>query len=468
MMNKLYKLLILTFIFLFLLTNISTALNNTEHNNKTNNPTNPIYLQSAYICSPNNLTNNDILGECLTFTIYGLDNIDENLNNNDYIYDENLKINWLNQGISLHLIFHNESYDLGIANISYGEYIDVENKIISYLHNNGNNRTTYYIGESFIQVRITNGTILNESYYYANNKLLAKNISGEMLYNHPDHLGSTTLVTNQSGGIVEEEFYLPFGDTLEGSEESRYLFNAKELDKLTSLYYYGARYYSTIPKQFIQPDTVILDIYNPQDLNRYAYVRNNPYKYTDSTGNYVETALDIGFIIYDINELRQEQSLTNYIALGLDVAGAALPFATGLGAGFKVAKGIDKVSDVADVAKAGEKVGDVSKTVETAIDKIKETKLSDLPQNVQDTINKIQQGKTEGLRPHEFKNKEGILPKKESSYYTTHDVTNKNNPERIITGKNRETYYTDKHYEKGSFSKVIDKIKDILRDSKKK
>jgi hypothetical protein len=39
---------------------------------------------------------------------------------------------------------------------------------------------------------------------------------------------------------------------------------------------------------FTQPDPFIPDPGNPQDLNRYSYVRNNPLKYTDPTGSRVE------------------------------------------------------------------------------------------------------------------------------------------------------------------------------------
>ncbi len=59
----------------------------------------------------------------------------------------------------------------------------------------------------------------------------------------------------------------------------RFLYTGKELDPGTGLEYYGARYYDpSKASQFISPDPIISDIYNPQSLNRYSYVLNNPYK----------------------------------------------------------------------------------------------------------------------------------------------------------------------------------------------
>jgi RHS repeat-associated protein len=53
----------------------------------------------------------------------------------------------------------------------------------------------------------------------------------------------------------------------------------------TGLMDYKARLYSPCIMHFVQPDTLIPDIYNPQDWNRYSYARNNPLKYTDPTGH---------------------------------------------------------------------------------------------------------------------------------------------------------------------------------------
>jgi len=39
---------------------------------------------------------------------------------------------------------------------------------------------------------------------------------------------------------------------------------------------------------FVQPDTLIPDLYNPQSLNRNAYVNNSPIHYNDPTRHVIE------------------------------------------------------------------------------------------------------------------------------------------------------------------------------------
>ena len=53
----------------------------------------------------------------------------------------------------------------------------------------------------------------------------------------------------------------------------------------TGLMDYHARFYSPSLGRFIQPDTIIPGMANPQSWNRYSYVTNNPINYNDPTGH---------------------------------------------------------------------------------------------------------------------------------------------------------------------------------------
>jgi RHS repeat-associated protein len=56
-----------------------------------------------------------------------------------------------------------------------------------------------------------------------------------------------------------------------------------------------ARMYSPLLGRFTSPDTVIDGGYGtPIGLNRYAYTRNNPLKYTDPTGHWAQVAIGVG------------------------------------------------------------------------------------------------------------------------------------------------------------------------------
>src|SRR5690625_7873561 len=83
--------------------------------------------------------------------------------------------------------------------------------------------------------------------------------------------------------------YLPFGETLVkehlNSHNSLFKFNAKEYDAETGNYYYGARYYDPKWSTFLTPDPA-LESY--PGISPYAYTLNNPIRYVDPTGMYVE------------------------------------------------------------------------------------------------------------------------------------------------------------------------------------
>jgi RHS repeat-associated protein len=108
-------------------------------------------------------------------------------------------------------------------------------------------------------------------------------------YYHPDHLHSTAIETDQSGNRIQHYEYMVFGqDRFTESSTAFSLsrrFTGQILDEDTGLYFYGGRYYDPVLGRFIQPDSTIPDLFDPQAYNRYSYVFNNPLKYFDPTGH---------------------------------------------------------------------------------------------------------------------------------------------------------------------------------------
>lgn len=98
-------------------------------------------------------------------------------------------------------------------------------------------------------------------------------------------LGSTGYVTDADGQVVQHVEYVPFGEVFidrRASEwNSPYLFNAKELDEETGLYYYGARYYDPRISIWLSPDP-LAEKY--PGLSPYCFTNNNPLNYVDITG----------------------------------------------------------------------------------------------------------------------------------------------------------------------------------------
>jgi len=68
---------------------------------------------------------------------------------------------------------------------------------------------------------------------------------------------------------------------------SRSRYTGKERDTESGNDYFGARYYASSMGRFMSPDPLYLEmnrLTDPQQLNLYAYVRNNPLSLTDPTG----------------------------------------------------------------------------------------------------------------------------------------------------------------------------------------
>ncbi len=115
--------------------------------------------------------------------------------------------------------------------------------------------------------------------------------SGVLYYMASDHLGGTAVVMNGTDGtLVSRVRYYPYGTvwTQEGgAPPTDKLFTGYQREgAISGLYYASSRFYSADVGRFLSPDSMAPDAGDPQALNRYSYVLNNPLTYADPSGTY--------------------------------------------------------------------------------------------------------------------------------------------------------------------------------------
>jgi RHS repeat-associated protein len=203
------------------------------------------------------------------------------------------------------------SYDGAGNQIAIGPYsawYDAENRITQVYDNVLKTQTNYvYDGEGHRVAKVTpqNTTIYA---YDAFGRLATEDTSYrpptplcQICYLGWDYLGSTRLVTDESGQVVSRHDYLPFGEdpatngtasqagrtTPDWSavDDVRMRFTGQERDD-TGLDFFQARYYSAPLGRFTSPDpeNAGVDLTDPQSWNGYAYVGNRPLTDTDPSG----------------------------------------------------------------------------------------------------------------------------------------------------------------------------------------
>ena len=112
-----------------------------------------------------------------------------------------------------------------------------------------------------------------------------------IFFYHPDHLGSTSYVTDADGNIAQHVEYIPYGEVFveerNNSFSTNFLFNAKELDNETGLYYYGARYLDPTGAMWLSVDPMWE---NRPGISPFNYCLSNPIKMIDPDGMWEQDA----------------------------------------------------------------------------------------------------------------------------------------------------------------------------------
>ena len=155
---------------------------------------------------------------------------------------------------------------------------------------NGTDNDNYADGEGFCCNDGTQGALLEAN--KARSRAIAKsfkdpdNYENLQFFYHPDHLGSSSFITNLEGEVVQHIEYVPFGEVFIEERNNvwntPYLFNAKEFDEETGLYYYGARYYDSRLGMWLSTDE---ERESMPFSSPYAYCFNNPLNSVDPDGN---------------------------------------------------------------------------------------------------------------------------------------------------------------------------------------
>ena len=193
----------------------------------------------------------------------------------------------------------------------------------------GNLGDVLYVNNNY---SIRNNEIISKHVFAGNTRIVSKLYVNNgttvtdkgSYYYHGDHLGSSSVITDNTGKFYEHILYFPYGEdwidekASSSSDGVTYKYTAKEYDAETGFYYHGARYRDAILIAWNSIDKYLSDgkylpkandfdtehdyywylsqdaskklpgiggVFNSVNLNPYNYAGNNPVKFIDPDGN---------------------------------------------------------------------------------------------------------------------------------------------------------------------------------------
>jgi len=214
--------------------------------------------------------------------------------------------------------------------------------------------------------------------FFSGKRIARRDPAGTISYFFSDHLGSSRVVTNATGTIVEDSDFYPFGGerVVVDALNNQYKFTGKERDTESNLDFFGARYYSPGLGRFTSADDPFADQKEeePQSWNLYTYVQNNPLVHVDPTGRgvvgkivkFIAKGGDVAATVADVVDnaktlVSPTSSTKDKVIAGASLLSELLPVSAGdAKAAYKGAKELaqkagQRADDVADTAKATNK-----------------------------------------------------------------------------------------------------------------
>ncbi|MDQ0908728.1 RHS repeat-associated protein [Streptomyces canus] len=243
---------------------------------------------------------------------------------------------------------------------------------------------TLYLGAQEIRLDTAKNTLSGTRYYSHGGQQIALRTTAGVTWLVGGVNGTSEIAIKAADSAITQRRTLPFGE-VRGAKPTAWpgdkAFVGGTADSSTGLIHIGAREYDPAIGRFLSADPM-LDVNDTQQLNAFAYGRNNPLVFPDPTGlwwgeSWISPighgALDVAGLVPGFGEPADllnglwYTAEGNYIDAGLSYA-SAIPI---VGYGASAAKGakyvnkaVDAVDAATDTAKAADKVKDVAKNTD--------------------------------------------------------------------------------------------------------
>ena len=230
--------------------------------------------------------NSAAVSQCSAYTLSLTISANNQVTNTGYSYDASG--NLLGDG-SFQYVWNAESQIKTAASVNYtydgdGNRVEKSNGKIYW----------YGAGSEILDESDLSGNITDEYVFFGGKRIAHRDSSGNIFYYAEDFLGTSRAMTTSTGTVCYDADFYPFGGEkiVTNACTQNYKFTGKERDIETGNDDFGARYYSSNSGRFLSADWSAFpapipyaDLANPQTLNLYQFVRNDPETFVDADGH---------------------------------------------------------------------------------------------------------------------------------------------------------------------------------------
>jgi RHS repeat-associated protein len=147
----------------------------------------------------------------------------------------------------------------------------------------------YGSGSEVLAETDASGNDPTEYIFFGGKRIARRDSSGNVSYYLSDMLGSSRVVTDSNGNLLDDCDFLPYGEErcAASSSGNHYKFDGMERDSESGLDHTLHRQYTSNYGRWLSPDpggVKVVNLEDPQTWNLYSFVRDTPTTLTDPTG----------------------------------------------------------------------------------------------------------------------------------------------------------------------------------------